>query len=169
MAVTGFSLSERFSRWQVLANNLKESQRAAPAISEELTEIDALLAEARTLQDRQAQFRSQAQEITKRLRVIAAQGDRIRSRMGAILQGKLGFTNEELIRYGFRPKKLPPKRRVVVQAAPGGPQPGTTPPAGAAPTGGNPSPGPATPTPAIPVAPGEPPAGTQPTPGAPRT
>ncbi len=34
-------------------------------------------------------------------------GDRIRSRMQAVLKGKLGFTSEELVRYGLRPLRLP--------------------------------------------------------------
>jgi hypothetical protein len=111
MATIGQSLAERFSRWQVLANNLKDSARATPAVAEELAEMDSLLTEARGLQDRQAQIRGQSREITKQLVDIARRGDKVRRRLGAILQGKLGFTNEELIRYGIRPRRLPIRRR----------------------------------------------------------
>jgi hypothetical protein len=90
MAITGFSLAERFSRWQVLANNLKETPTATAALSDELSQLDTLLAEARALQDRQAEFRSRFREITRQLVEIAQRGDNVRSRMGAILQGKLG-------------------------------------------------------------------------------
>jgi hypothetical protein len=113
MAVTGNSFSERFSRWQVLVNNLKESQRpTTPNVAEQLAELDALLAEARAHQDRQAQFRAQSQDITKKLLEIARRGDRVRSRLGAFLQNEIGFTTEELIRYGLKPRRLPPKVRV---------------------------------------------------------
>jgi hypothetical protein len=119
MAIKGNSLPARFNRWQVLVSNIKENQRSSPAILEKLAELEALLAEARALQDRQAQFRGQSQEITKQLIVIAGRGDRVRSRLGALLNGEIGFTTEELIRYGLNPRRLPPKtRRVVVVQAP---------------------------------------------------
>ena len=44
------------------------------------------------------------------LRKLATKGDDLRSRIGANLQGKVGFRNEELIRYGFKPRQLPVKR-----------------------------------------------------------
>ena len=116
MAVTGFSLSERFSRWQVLVNNLKEVG-SNPHVADELAELEALLGEARPLQDKQEHFRAQAREVTKQLEAIAARGDNLRGRMGAVLQGKLGFTNEGLIRFGFKPRR-PPRRRPKVTPPP---------------------------------------------------
>jgi hypothetical protein len=104
MAVTGHSFSERFSRWQVLASNLKEVG-ANPHVAEELAELDGLLARARVLQNQQEHFRAQAREATTQLEAIAGQGDKVRGRMGAILQGKLGFTNDALIRFGFKPRR----------------------------------------------------------------
>ena len=113
MAVKGFSLPDRFSRWQVLVNNLKESEQpTTPNVAEKLAELTALLAEARGLQDRQAQFRAQSQDITKQLYDIAGRGDRVRARLGAFLQSELGFTTEELIRYGLKPRRPPVRRRV---------------------------------------------------------
>jgi len=134
MAITGRSFAERVNRWQVLVHNLKESRAAGSDLDDELAAIGDLLAEARALQDRQAQLRSESQGITKRLGEIVGRGDRIRSRMGAVLQGKLGFTSEELIRYGFRPLRLPIRRRPR-QAPPAGEQPpaGQQPPAGTVP------------------------------------
>jgi hypothetical protein len=102
-------LNDRFTRWQVLVNNLKESG-LIPHVSEELTELEALLAEARGHQDRQEHYRSQSRQVTAVLRKLATKGDDLRSRIGANLQGKVGFRNEELIRYGFKPRQLPTRR-----------------------------------------------------------
>ena len=121
MAVTGHSLSERFSRWQVLASNLKEVG-ANPHVAEELAELDGLLAQARVLQNQQEHFRAQAREATAQLEAIAGQGDKVRGRMGAILQGKLGFDNDALIRFGFKPRR-PPRRKPKKET----PQPTPTP------------------------------------------
>lgn len=109
MAVTGNSLSERFSRWQVLASNLREVG-VQPHVAEELAELDGLLAQARVLQNQQEHFRAQAREATAQLEAIAGQGDKVRGRMGALLQGKLGFSNDALIRFGFKPRRTPRRK-----------------------------------------------------------
>lgn len=120
MAINGRSFAERFSRWQVLAHNFKEAPVGGEALSEELAEIDTLLARARTLQDRQAQLRAESQRITKELGEVARQGDRIRSRVGSVLAGKLGFTSGSLVTYGFRPVKPPVRRRAAALPPPVG-------------------------------------------------
>jgi hypothetical protein len=116
MAAKGRTLSERFARWQVLVNNLKESG-LIPHVAEEIARLETLLGEARALQDRQDHFRAQSQELTTKLLGIAREGDDLRGRLGANLQGKVGFRNEELLRYGFKPRRLPTRRRKKDQAA----------------------------------------------------
>ena len=127
MAITGFSMSERFTRWQLLANNLKEAG-VTNLVDDELVQLDSLLVEARGLLERQEQARAQARAIRKQLVDIAQRGDSVRSRMGAVLQGKIGFTSQELIRYGFTPRRVPRRRPKPKQ--PEGEQ--QTPPAGKA-------------------------------------
>ena len=114
MAIKGRSKSERFSRWQVLVNNAKQSPaRRRRGSAKRLAQLDELLARVRTLENRQAQLRSESQAITKEIAELGRQGDRIRSRMGAYLEALFGFTSNELVRYGFRPRKLPPRRRTM--------------------------------------------------------
>lgn len=137
MAVTGHSLSERFSRWQVLASNLKEVG-ANPHVAEELAELDGLLAQARVLQNQQEHFRAQAREATAQLEAIAGQGDKVRGRMGAILQGKLGFDNDALIRFGFKPRR-PPRRKPKKETPPAQSPPLAAPEASAAPAENRPA------------------------------
>jgi hypothetical protein len=110
MAITGRSRSEQFALWQVLVNNLKESA-VLPHVSEEIAQLEALLAEARALQNRFESFRTQAREVQAELRRLGRQGNVIRGRLGANLRGKLGFTSESLIRYGYRPQPVVVRRR----------------------------------------------------------
>ncbi len=116
MAITGQSRSERFTRWQVLVNNLKESA-VLPHVAEEIAQLEALLEEARTLQSRFEHFRTQAREVQAELQRIDRLGDTVRGRLGANLRGKLGFTSESLIRYGYKPRPAGVRRRTTEAAA----------------------------------------------------
>ncbi len=49
MAVIGYSLSERVSRWQVLISNLREEPEALPHVAEELAQLEVLLPQVRAL------------------------------------------------------------------------------------------------------------------------
>ena len=117
MAFTGHSLSERMSRWQVLIGNLKEEQEALPHVTEDLTQLEALLPEVRALQDRYEAARAQAREANAELVRLAKEGDRIRGRLGATLRGRFGFDSEALIRYGYKPNRPSRRRRSAAQAA----------------------------------------------------
>ncbi len=109
MAARGQSLAERFARWQVLVSNLRGTE-GFTHIAEELGRLGELLDEARTLENRKDEMRSELRGINVRLRVLAREGDRLRSRMGSNLQGKFGTTSETLIRFGFEPRRIPRRR-----------------------------------------------------------
>jgi hypothetical protein len=105
MAIKGQSRSERFTRWQLLVNNLKESA-ALPHVSEEIAQLEGMLTQARALQDRYAHFRTQAREVLAQLDRLGRAGDKVRALLGANLRGKLGFTSESLERYGYKPNQV---------------------------------------------------------------
>jgi hypothetical protein len=109
MAARGQSLAERFSRWQVLVNNLRDAEGFAH-VGEELATLDRLLGEARALENRKDELRSQVRAINAQLLALARNGDGVRSRVGSNLHGKFGTTSEELIRYGFEPRRVTRRR-----------------------------------------------------------
>ena len=86
-------------------------------------------------------YESDTAAINAQLRVLSKDGDGLRTRLGANLQGKFGFTSETLIRYGFEPRRFTRRRtkreielEEAAQAAAQSPE--TQVPAGAAtPTG----------------------------------
>lgn len=131
MAATGKSLPDRISRWEVLISNLKPTSTEMPHVAADLDELEQLLGEARTLFSRQEDQRAEARETSRQLRELASRGDSIRSRVGANLQGRHGFTSELLVKYGFKPRRVP-RRRVKKEQPPQAPAP-TAPPAPASP------------------------------------
>jgi len=97
-------MAERISRWGVLVNNLGRSIDAWPHLTEEVAELDALLASASALSARQDALRAESQENTATLNDIANRADKLRNQIGAGIRSKLGFTSEMLIQFGFRPR-----------------------------------------------------------------
>ena len=70
-------------------------------------------------------MRGQAQEITVELKELAKRGEKLRTRLRAHIVARFGPTSEALVRFGFRPLRLP--RRPFAK-------PGETPPGGPTPT-----------------------------------
>jgi hypothetical protein len=104
------SFTERYARWQVLVANLKQCDGLVH-IDGQRDQLEQLLGEAQTLENLKTSLRAQLQGITARLREISRQGDSLRSRLGAGLQWKFGFSSEQLIRFGFAPRQIPRRRK----------------------------------------------------------
>ena len=121
MAITGHSFTERVTRWQVLAENLKGAE-GLDHIAADLQLLEERLAEARGLENKMEDLRSQFRTLTARARKLVTEGDTLRSRIGASLQSKHGFTSETLLKYGIKPRRVPRRRSKKPEA-------GTTPPA----------------------------------------
>jgi hypothetical protein len=106
MAAKGQSFAERFSRWELLLAHLKEAEGFAH-VAEDQRRLEELLAQARALEVEKEGFVGETRKRNSRLRVLAQEGDTVRGRIGANLQGKYGFRSEELIRFGFKPRQVP--------------------------------------------------------------
>ena len=106
MAIKGNSLSERVTRWDTLVTNLKSEVAALPHVADDLKSLEDLLTQARALESQQQDLRSQARKATSTLKSLGQQGDAVRSRLGANLRGKFGFTDEALIKFGFKPRAI---------------------------------------------------------------
>lgn len=134
MAVIGQSQADRISRWEVLLDNLKPEIEQVPHLANDVAELERMLGEAKALFSLQENLRAQAQETRKLLAALTTQGDRLRSRLGANLQAKHGFTSDLLLKYGFKPRR-PPRRKPRAQppAQPPAPAPEAAPPATPAP------------------------------------
>jgi hypothetical protein len=111
MAASGNSNAERVARWDTLVNNLEPAVADIPHLSGTLAELKAVLIEARDLTYKQDQLRAEAQNNNAVLSDLVKRGDKIRGRLGAGLQFNYGFTSEMLLKYGFRPRRPPVRKK----------------------------------------------------------
>lgn len=110
MAAKGSARSAKLSRWSTTIDNLRVNLDQFPHISGDLAEMEKMLTQGRELESRLEALRGQAQEVGAELRALTDQGEKLRARLGAHLNAKYGFTSEALVRYGFRPKRIPRRR-----------------------------------------------------------
>ena len=107
MAAKGQTYAEKFSRWELLATNAKASAaQDMPHIAADLASLEGLLTQARQIESQQESLRSQARELNAQLRDVTRDGEILRRRLGANLNGKFGFTSETLVRFGIKPRKV---------------------------------------------------------------
>ncbi len=111
MAFISKSSAERTTRWDVMVSNLKPSLPEMPFVADDLDELEEVLAQTRALEALKADLRSQARQASAKIKTMLRKGDRLRSRLGANLKGKLGFSDPTLAKYGIRPRSTVVRRR----------------------------------------------------------
>jgi hypothetical protein len=100
------SLADRGLRWTKLSENAPVLSAEMPDLREPLDEIRTLAQQIAALTAEQAHHMAQARMATAKIRGLAKRADHLRGRVGASLRGKYGFDSTELIRFGFKPRKL---------------------------------------------------------------
>ena len=109
MAVRGRSSADRTTRWDVLVTNAKQQLPDMPYIADDLKTLEGMLSEVRGLETQQEDLRSQARKSNSDLKKKLREGDKVRARLGSTFKGKLGFADDTLRKYGFKP--LPEVRK----------------------------------------------------------
>jgi len=103
-----------FQKIVTLADLLNETLKAKlaemPHLTQESEDIDSLLTEVRTLDREQETLTGRLREIVRLRRAAEKRGYELRSRVAAQIQGKLGFTNENLRAFGITPRKTERKK-----------------------------------------------------------
>ena len=99
------SLADRKSRWSLVVGNSHLILEDMPHLQPEIDELRALEKEILTLSTKQARYTSKLRETTLKRRVLAKQADNLRSRIGASMRGKFGFSHMRLIQLGFKPHR----------------------------------------------------------------
>lgn len=95
---------------ELLSSNLKPLLPEMPLLQEESDSLDALIVKAKSLGNEQQVLTGRLREIT-RLRIEAQRESLLmRGRVAALLRGKLGFENENLIGFGVPPRKRARKK-----------------------------------------------------------
>lgn len=97
-------LSTRIRSWDLLNENLKPHLAEMPYVQGLMTELQGLLEAVRTIDAEQEGARSKLRDLVRRRREAERQGEVVRRRVEAHLRGTFGYTNEELIKFGVKPR-----------------------------------------------------------------
>jgi hypothetical protein len=103
-----------------------------PHLTQEHADLSAFLVDVKSLNTRQKELTGQVRQVTRQRRETALRGVDLRSRVAAQLRGKLGFKNEQLLKFGIPPRRKKHKKTQQPTGTPppgGTPTPGTPPPA----------------------------------------
>ena len=100
---------KRTSRWEVMSSNVKPYLVQMPFLREITGELDAVIAEMEALSSEQETARGRLQDVVQRRQIAERKGDSLRARMASTLQGVFGYTSEELLTFGVKPRKSGPR------------------------------------------------------------
>lgn len=98
----GFSI--RMNNLQLMSNNLGPKLEKMEFLRPIHEEITTLVVDGRQLEADQENARKQFTELVRRRRELEKRGEELRLRAAAMLRGAFGFTSEELIPFGIRPR-----------------------------------------------------------------
>jgi molecular chaperone GrpE (heat shock protein) len=80
MAAKGFSFAEKMSRSSVMVMNAKANLQEVPYLTDDVATLEQMVGQGRVLESRQDELRSQFQENTKKMKTLAAEAEKLRSR-----------------------------------------------------------------------------------------
>ncbi|MFY9820000.1 MAG: hypothetical protein WAM82_01375 [Thermoanaerobaculia bacterium] len=109
--------SNRITSWGLTSESVKPHLADMPQVQPLLTELDALIPDARSLDTRMELARSQARDLTKQRHDIEKQGENLRRRIASHLRGTFGFTSDQLGQFGINPRPRTIRRKQQPAAA----------------------------------------------------
>jgi uncharacterized protein YhaN len=124
------SLAHRKSRWSLVVDNSHLILEDMPHVQPDIDELKALEKEILALSAKQARYNAKLREMNQKIRALAKKADNLRSRIGASVRGKYGFSHARLIQLGFKPHRggLKLERELAALSASGETVPGDAPP-----------------------------------------
>jgi hypothetical protein len=124
--MAGITFAKTVTDCELLMQALEPLLAGMPHLSGEHAELASFLDEVKTLNVRQSDLTGALRQVTRQRRAAELRGQDLRSRVAAQIRGKLGFTNEELLKFGIAPRRKSQRRKPE--------DPPATPTAPAAPT-----------------------------------
>jgi hypothetical protein len=105
------AFAKKIIEWELLNANTKPHLAGMPHLQEIVTAIEALVAEAKGLDSEQEVARGRLQDIIHRRQDVEKRGEALRRRVAAHLKGSFGFSSDELVKFGVRPRPTGPRKR----------------------------------------------------------
>jgi hypothetical protein len=97
--------AKRSNRWELLSTNLKPHLADMPFLQELITALDGLVVQANALDKVQEVARAAFQDAIHRRQELEKQGELLRRRAESHIKGSLGFTSDDLVKFGIQPRK----------------------------------------------------------------
>lgn len=113
--------STRVRSWDLLNESLKPLLAEMPHVQPLQVELQGVLEGVRSLDNEQEEARSKLRDIVRRRRDAERQGEVVRRRVEAHLRGTFGYTSEELIRFGVKPRPRVIRRKAARKQPPAPP------------------------------------------------
>lgn len=111
------TFAKKIVEWELLIGNLRPHLGEMPYLQEILMELEALITTAKTLDSQQEVARGVLQEAVHQRQDVERQGEILRRRAASHLRGSFGFTSNDLVKFGVRPRKTGPRTRKVKKPA----------------------------------------------------
>ncbi|HEY4592448.1 MAG TPA: hypothetical protein VIJ61_08580, partial [Thermoanaerobaculia bacterium] len=92
-----------------LSASLKPHLAEMPFLQSLVDELDALIARAKALDIEQELARGRLQDVVHKRQEAEKQGETLRRRAASHLKGSFGFTSDDLVKFGVRPRKTGPR------------------------------------------------------------
>jgi hypothetical protein len=111
-------LSAKIRSWDLLNENVKPLLPDMAHMQPLQTELQAFLDEVRGIDNEQEEARSKLRDLVRRRQELERQGEVVRRRMQAHLRGSFGYTNEQLIKFGVKPRPRVIRRKKAPETPP---------------------------------------------------
>ena len=119
--------AKRTNTWELISASLKPHLAEMPYLKDIVTALDGLITQGKSLDTAQEMARGQLQDAVHQRQKLEKQGESLRRRAEAHLKGNFGFTSDDLVKFGIRPRKSGsrgPRQKKPVETPP--PTPATT-------------------------------------------
>lgn len=114
-------LSTIIRSWDLLNENVKPHLADMPQVQPLQGELQGFLDAARALGNEQEETRSKLRDVIRRRKEVERQGEIVRRRVEAHLRGTYGYTAEQLIKFGVKPRPRVVRRKAGKPEAPKAP------------------------------------------------
>ncbi len=92
-----------FAEWRRLIKPLSTNNEDTPYLEGHRTRLEALLAQVTEIEAEQAVLTARKQEMSKQLKTLTVEGNRVAAFLKAGIRERFGRTAEKLVEYGLQP------------------------------------------------------------------
>lgn len=125
--MAGVAFSTIVADCKLMKTALDSLVQELPHLAPEHTELETFLNDVETLNVRQQELTGELRQTVRQRREAQRRGTDLRSRVAAQLRGKLGFTNEQLLKFGLLPRRKARRKKAAANGETPSPEPSPTP------------------------------------------